>query len=150
MMLIQDLREFIELLNSESVRYLVIGGWAYNRYAPPRVTGDIDFFVSDSLENQNRLRNVLIKFGFERSLPPNDQPLFAKKVIMLGRAPNRIDLLSVIDGVSFEEAWPEKEGGMLDQIPVWFISLKYLIQNKESTGRDKDQLDVKNLTKTYK
>lgn len=141
------MREFIELLNSESVQYLVIGGWAYNRYATPRLTGDIDFFVSNSTENEQKLRRVLQKFGFEDSLPPSSSPLFNKKVIMLGRAPNRIDLLSAIDGVKFDDAWRNKEKGELDQLPVWFISLEDLILNKKSTSRDKDALDVKTLTR---
>jgi hypothetical protein len=67
----------------------VIGGWAFNRYAEPRVTGDIDFFVNDSIENERALRAVLEKFGFGSALPPRDHSLFVKKVLMLGRPPNR-------------------------------------------------------------
>lgn len=147
MKLIPDLRDFIELLNSESVQYLVIGGWAYNRYAEPRTTGDIDFFVSTSSDNQLRLREVLSKFGFEKSLPPKDKPLFQKKIIMLGRPPHRIDLISEIDGVSFAQAWDRRDKGLLDDIETYFISLEDLILNKKSTGRDKDYLDAKNLEK---
>lgn len=145
MKLIQDLREFIGLLNSESVRYLVIGGWAYNRYAEPRYTGDIDFFVSASAENQAALRRVLVQFGFGPVLPPADKPLFAQKVLMLGRPPNRIDLLLEIDGVAFDEAWAHREWGDLDGLRVAFISANDLIKNKAAAGRDKDLLDVKTL-----
>ena len=62
MKLIQDLREFIELLNAESVQYLVIGGWAYNRYAEPRFTGDFDIFVGTSSDSERRIRTVLERF----------------------------------------------------------------------------------------
>ena len=150
MKLIQDLREFIELLNSENVQYLVIGGWAYNRYAEPRTTGDIDFFVSTTSENQSNLRTVLSKFGFAASLPSIDRELFEKKIIMLGRPPHRIDLISEIDGVSYSQAWQNRDRGTLDGLDVHYISLDDLILNKSSTGRDKDALDVKNLRKYKK
>jgi hypothetical protein len=145
MRLIQDLREFIELLNSENVQYLVIGGWAYNRYAEPRVTGDIDFFRSAAPENQALLRRVLEKFGFGPALPPTNRPLFRKKILMLGRPPNRIDLAIAIDGLTFEEAWENRQRGDLDGMSAWFISLPDLIRNKQAANRDKDQLDVKML-----
>jgi len=147
MRLIQDLREFIELLNSEHVRYLVIGGWAYNRYAEPRVTGDIDFFLADTPANETALRTVLERFGFAEALPPKERSLFGKKVLMLGRPPNRIDLIVEINGVKFEDAWKNREPGELDGLPVWFISLSDLIRNKQAAGRDKDFLDLKTLTR---
>lgn len=145
MKLIPDLRKFIELLNSENVRYLLIGGWACNRYAEPHFTGGIDFFVEVSVENQTKLRKVLTEFGFGASLPPESSPLFQKKIIILGRPPNRIDLLSEIDGVAFTEAWSDREMDQLDGITVAFISKKWLRKNKLSTGRQKDALDAENL-----
>ncbi len=145
MKLLPDLREFIELLNSENVRYLVIGGWAFNRYAEPRFTGDIDFFVGNDSDSEARVRRVLVAFGFGNVLPSEDQPLFSKQVIMLGRPPNRIDLITEIDGVEFEEAWNDRERGELDGLPVQFISFEHLVQNKRAAGRDKDLADVKSL-----
>ena len=145
MKLIQDLREFIELLNSEGVPFLVIGGWAYNRYAEPRFTGDIDLFLSADEDTEARLRRVLRAFGFADVLPPVDRPLFDKKVIMLGRPPHRIDLITEIDGVGFAEAWRDRQPGALDGLPVQFISRAHLLQNKRAAARDKDLLDVKLL-----
>ena len=150
MKLIQDLREFIELLNSENVQYLVIGGWAFNRYAEPRMTGDFDFFVSKSAQNEEALRSVLAKFGFKKQLPPVKRSLFSKKVLMLGVPPNRIDIISEIDGVSFAEAWPARESGLLDGLPVSFISCRHLMQNKRAAGRDKDLVDLKVLKSMVK
>ena len=147
MKLIQDLREFIELLNSENVPYLVIGGWAYNRYAEPRMTGDIDFFVEKNPDTERRLRVVLAKFGFGPAIPPESRPLFERKMLMLGRPPNRIDLITEIDGITFQEAWSNRESGPLDGIPVSFISREDLIRNKQSTGREKDTLDAAVLRK---
>ena len=144
MKLIQDLREFIELLNSESVRYLVIGGWAYNRYAEPRFTGDIDFFLPRDSDTEARLRRVLVTFGFGDVLPARGS-LFENDVIMLGRPPHRIDLITSIDGVEFEEAWDDKQEGNLDGISVRFISQRLLVQNKKAAARDKDLADVSML-----
>lgn len=125
----------------------MIGGWAHNRYAAPRFTGDFDFFVSDCKENQEKLRTVLVKFGYESVLPPRNNNLFRKKIIMLGEPPNRIDLITEIDGISFKEAWKNREKDLLDEIPVFFISLNDLITNKKATNRDKDKVDVKQLEK---
>lgn len=146
MPLIPDLKEFIELLNSHNVRYVIVGGWAFNFYCNPRSTGDFDFFVSNDLENQQRLREVLIAFGFGDALPPLEEELLpGKRVLMLGRQPNRIDLLAHIDGVLFEEAWGEKERGMLDDVSVYYLSKRLLIKNKKAAKRAKDAADVEAL-----
>jgi len=101
MLLNQDLREFLELLNLEKIRCLIVGGWAYNFYAIPRATGDIDLFLEVSEENEKKLRTVLKNFGFGSTIPGLRKKLLAPhKVIMLGEQPNRIDLLTNIDGVS--------------------------------------------------
>ncbi|RLB44992.1 MAG: hypothetical protein DRJ42_30935 [Deltaproteobacteria bacterium] len=147
MKLIQDSREFIELLNSESVPFLVIGGWAFNRYAEPRFTGDIDFFLRPDADTERRLRRVLEAFGFGPALPPPERSLFTKPVIMLGRPPHRIDLITAIDGVTFDEAWEDRESSELDGIPVHFISRQHLLTNKRAAGRDKDLADVRVLEK---
>lgn len=150
MMLIPDLREFLELLNSENVQYLLIGGWAYNRYAEPRMTGDIDIFVSASDESELKLRKVLIKFGYMDSLPDPKTKLFRKKILMLGVPPNRIDLISYIDGVTFEEAFKNREEDILDGIKTYFISLEDLIKNKRSSARAKDLADLETLLEITK
>ncbi|HMO18369.1 MAG TPA: hypothetical protein PKA63_08690 [Oligoflexia bacterium] len=145
MKLTQDLKEFVELLISENVQYLVIGGWAYNRFSEPRFTGDVDFFISTNNLNQIALRRALVRFGLEQYLPPENNPLFEKKILMFGRPPHRIDLISEIDGVTFDEAWNEKEEDFIDGLKIFFISKRLLIKNKKAAKRDKDLLDVKNL-----
>ena len=143
MSLPKDFREFIELAISMNLKFVIVGGWAFNRYAEPRVTGDIDFFVDKSSENEQLARQVLTEFGFGSVLPTG--ALFDKDVIMLGRAPHRIDLLTMIDGVTFAEAWESREYETLDGLQVPFISRSLLLKNKQSTGRPKDQLDVQAL-----
>ena len=82
----------------------MIGGYAYNLYRNPRATGDIDFLVLNSEDNEARLRDVFEKFGFGSTLPPVGELLLVpKKVLMLGRIPMRIDVLTEIDGVTFEQ-----------------------------------------------
>jgi len=146
MSLPEDFREFIELAISMNLKFVIVGGWAFNRYAEPRMTGDIDFFVDNSSETEQLVRQLLRNFGFGSVLP--EGALFAKDVIMLGRAPHRIDLLTKIDGVTFAEAWKSREYELMDGLRVPFISKTLLLKNKQSTGRGKDQLDVQALTQT--
>lgn len=146
MKLIPDLREFLELLNAANVRYVIVGAWAFNFHAHPRATGDIDLFVASDLDNQKRIRSVLERFGFGSALPPPNHSLFeSKKILMLGRQPNRVDLITEIDGVTFDEAWSTKISSKLDGIPVYFISKEMLVKNKRSTKRLKDKADVEAL-----
>jgi len=151
MKLPEDFKEFIELLNTHEVQYVMVGGWVYNLYAPPRATGDIDFFVDRSPANEKKLRTVLTAFGFGSALPESTQTwLTVEKVIMLGREPFRIDLLCHIDGISFDEAFSNRmEIDYLGlKIPV--LSIASLIQNKEATGREKDKADVAMLKRVLK
>lgn len=123
----------------------MIGGFAYNLYRNPRATGDIDFFLAVSPENETSMRNVLIEFGFGETLSDSDI-LVPGKVIMLGRSPFRIDLLTEITGVTFAEVEASaKPLGIDDDLLVPVISPELLLKNKEATGRAKDQLDANEL-----
>lgn len=142
MKLQSDLREFIGLLNSRKVDYLVVGGHAVAFHGYPRFTGDVDFFINATPENAGRVLQVLDDFGFG-SLGLDVQSLTqAGKVIQLGRPPNRIDLLTSISGVAFEEAWEQRIAAELDGIPVHFVSKEALIKNKRAAARSKDLADV--------
>jgi|688.fasta_scaffold435867_1 hypothetical protein len=141
----KDFREFIELAISMNLKFVIVGGWAFNRYVEPRVTGDIDFFVESSPASERLVRQLLEDFGFGSVLPSG--PILNKDVIMLGRAPQRIDLLTKIDGVTFEEAWKSREYEVMDGLRVPYISRDLLLRNKQSTGRAKDQLDAIALMK---
>ena len=129
----------------------MIGGWVYNLYAPPRMTGDIDFLVSTSADNELKLRHVLTDFGFGSSLPDPKLPWLAPhKVIMLGREPCRLDILCRIDGVTFEEAFQDRRIIIFDGVSVPVLSIETLMRNKEAAGRDKDLLDLKTLREIVK
>lgn len=145
MKLQKDLREFIELLNSHGVEYLIVGGHAVAYHGHPRYTGDIDFFVRPSQENAARVVAAVAAFGFAEAGFDVETFTEAEKVIQLGRPPNRIDILTSISGVSFEDAWPGRVEAHLDGVRVWFIGRTALIANKRAAGRQKDLADIEEL-----
>ncbi|HTP97654.1 MAG TPA: nucleotidyltransferase [Burkholderiales bacterium] len=141
----RDLREFVGLLNSHKVDYLVVGGHAVAFHGHPRFTGDIDLLVRMSPEQAGRILAVLTEFGFADLGLTESDLLRIGTVVQLGRAPNRIDLLTSISGVDFERAWTGSVAGELDGIPVRFIGFDDLLTNKRTAGRDQDKADVKKL-----
>ena len=148
MKLTRDLREFIELLNAHRVEHLVVGGWAFGYHATPRYTGDLDFFVRCNQENCERLKQVLLAFGFTELAGFEESFLQAGRIIQFGLPPSRIDILTEISGVTFDEAWEFRETGDLDGLRVPFINREHLIRNKTAAGRAKDRADVEALERT--
>jgi hypothetical protein len=141
----QDFKEFIQLLNSNNVEYLVVGGYAVTAYGHPRYTDDIDFWIRSEKENAKRIIKTLIEFGFG-SLDINEDDLLKKDfIIQLGFPPHRIDILTGVSGLTFEECWKEKKEFIFEGEKINFISLHHLRINKKESGRDKDNLDLKNL-----
>jgi predicted membrane-bound mannosyltransferase len=140
MKLSKDLREFVELLNSRKIKYLLVGGYAVAYHGLPRYTEDIDFLIEISSENAVLVAAAVNDFGFAKFKPKDFQK--SEVVVQLGRAPNRIDLLTSVTAVSFEEAWKTKIKTKLDGLPVWVISLELLVRNKLATGRPQDLADV--------
>ncbi len=143
-----DLREFIHLLNTKSVKYVVVGAWALAFHGRPRYTGDIDIFVAREPDNADRLMEVIEAFGFGQSGIERDDFLKIDHVIQLGREPNRVDILTGISGVAFDEAWESREQGTISDVAVFVISRDLLIKNKRVANRNKDQGDIKLLEKT--
>lgn len=143
-----DLREFIHLLNTKSVKYVIVGAWALAFHGRPRYTGDLDIFIAREQDNADRLMEVIEAFGFGQSGIKRDDFLRVDHVIQLGRAPNRIDILTGISGVAFDEAWESREQGSISDVAVFVISRELLIKNKRAANRDKDQADIKLLEKT--
>ena len=142
-----DFKEFIELLNEHKVRYLIVGGFAYSYYAEPRFTKDIDFFIEVSPDNANKMLKVLEKFGFKDVGLTKKDFLQPDQIIQLGNAPLRIDIVTSIDGVSFNEAWNTRTTGKYGNCDANFISKPDLIKNKMATGRTQDIADVEKLNK---
>jgi hypothetical protein len=141
----KDLREFIESLNSQSVDYLIVGAFALAFHGVPRYTGDIDILVRTSAENAARVEAVMRAFSFASLGLSAADFMHPDHVIQLGHPPNRIDLLTSITGVTFEEAWNTRVDGNLHGIPVRFIGREALIRNKRATGRARDKADLEAL-----
>jgi hypothetical protein len=141
----KDLREFIESLNSHHVEYLIVGAFALAFHGVPRSTGDIDILVRRSAENAARVEAVLVDFSFASLGLTAADFIDADQVIQLGHPPNRVDLLTSITGVEFEEAWAERVAANLHGVSVHFISRQCLIRNKQATGRTQDLADLEAL-----
>jgi predicted nucleotidyltransferase len=141
----KDLREFLELLNSHKVDFVVVGAHAVAFHGYPRYTGDIDFLVRSTLDNAQRVVSVLTTFGFEDAAALTESLMQPEKVIQLGRPPNRIDLLTSISGVDFDEVWSTSVAGDIDGVPVRFIGREALLKNKRASGRLKDLADVEEM-----
>ena len=151
MELYSDFEEFIKLLNKHNVKYLVVGGYVVSYYSHPRNTGDIDVFVESSNDNAKNILSVLDEFGFGYLNISLDDLMKSNQVIQLGNSPVRIDIMTSIDGVKFNEAYKNKElakFGKIGNVPI--ISLNDLLKNKKLSGREKDIQDVKSLEKDGK
>jgi hypothetical protein len=141
--------EFIDLLNKHDVKYVLVGGWAVIFEGYSRVTGDMDILVEMSEENADKIIKVLSVFwgnsiGFEKEdfLKPNN-------VVMMGRPPHRIDILTSIDGLSFDEVYKTSKI-YEDEIQIRCIHINELITNKKASGRLKDLADAEMLEKILK
>ena len=143
----QDFLEFIGLLERERVEYLIVGGYAVGVHGFPRYTGDIDFFVAVHPANAARLVQVFKRFGFgELGLKEADF-LEEDFVIEIGREPRKIQVLTGIDGVSFDECFRNRLTVSHQGLLLPFIGKEELIRNKTASGRPKDRIDLGELQK---
>jgi hypothetical protein len=141
----RDFREFLRLLNTHRVEYLLIGGYAVGYHGYPRATADMDIWVAIHPQNAERIVTVLREFGFD--LPELSADLFLREnqIIRMGVPPIRIEIMTGISGVSFEECYAERVVDLLDGIEVNVIDLAHLRVNKQASGRYKDLDDLENL-----
>lgn len=145
MMLSKDFIEFIELLNAHNVRYLVVGGYAVALHGHPRYTKDLDVWIELSPENAENIINALEEFGFgSLGLKPEDF-LERDQIIQLGYPPNRIDILTTLKDIQFNDCYKEKVEIQIQGIKINFIDLENLKLNKRATGRPQDLADAENL-----
>jgi len=144
-MMSKDLREILQAFNAHGVKYLVVGGYAFGAYSEPRTTKDIDLWIRTDAENAKAVFAALAGFGAPIA-GMSSADFMDGKVFYFGQAPNRVDILQKIDGVSFDEAWRNRVEGKIDgEIPSQIISRDDLIRNKLASGREQDLLDVKVL-----
>ena len=144
-MLTSDFKEFAELLNSNGVEYLVVGGYALAAYGHPRYTGDLDFWIGADEANAERVLAALAQFGFGALAVTKEDLTAPAQVIQLGYPPGRIDLLTSIDGVEFAECYPRRLTVAVDGVALNFISLEDFKTNKKAVGRHRDLADLEAL-----
>ena len=144
-MLSRDFKEFVALPSSTTTEYLVVGGYAMALHGRPRHTGDLDIWIRRSPENAQRLMAALGEFGFgDVGLAQRDFEA-SENVVQLGYPPFRIDLLTDIDGVDFDAAWPNRETTIHDGLAIHFVGLTDLKANKRASGRPRDIDDLEQL-----
>ena len=141
----KDFKEFLRLLRAHGVEYLLIGGWAVGYHGYPRATEDLDIWIALAPENVVRVVDVLMEFGFE--VPSSTANLLHQEdqVVRMGVEPIRIELLTSISGVDFQECYRERLETLLDSEAVSLISLRHLKINKKASGRLKDLADLEYL-----
>jgi hypothetical protein len=144
-MLPDNLKDLLRAFNAQSVEYLVVGGYAFGAYSEPRTTKDLDLFIRSDKANSEAVFRALAEYGAPLDgLSPED--FMDGSAFQIGQAPERIDILQNIDGVTFDEAWKNRVEGSIDgDTPSHVISRDDLIRNKLASGREQDLLDVKVL-----
>jgi hypothetical protein len=143
--LARDFKEFLKLLNSNSVEYLLIGGYAAGIYGYVRATNDLDIWVNVNPENAGRVDRALREFGFAAAGVTPALFLAKNNIVRMGLPPIRIEILTSISGVEFESCYAEKAMVQIEEILVPVISLARLRENKAASGRAKDLADLENL-----
>jgi hypothetical protein len=140
-----DFKEFLQLLNSHQIEYLLIGGYAVGYHGYPRATADMDIWVSADPRNAARMTELLREFGFTAAEFSPQLFLEKDRIIRMGIPPFRIELLTGISGVDFDECYAARIVGDIDGVEVNIISLPHLKANKKASGRLKDLADVQHL-----
>ena len=141
----QDFKELLELLNAHKVEYLIVGAHVLAFYGAPRFTGDLDILIKPGRDNTQKVLDVLAEFGFGSLELTADDFSEPDKVIQLGYPPLRIDIMTTLTGVTWEQIEAGKVTGKIDVIPVSFLGKKEFIQNKRTLGRKKDLADIEAL-----
>jgi hypothetical protein len=144
--MMKDFEELFASLTRRSVKALVVGGYAVAFHGRPRFTMDIDIFVEPTPDNAERLIAALADVEFaDLGLTVADFTHSGRSV-QLGVPPNRVDLLTAIDGVTFEEAWRNRVAGHYGAAVVDYIGVAELIRNKQASARPQDILDIEGLS----
>ena len=146
MVLNQDFKEFLQSLNDNNVRYLVIGGYAMAFHGHPRYTKDLDIWIDLDQSNATKIVQALRDFGFSSlNLEPTDF-LEPDTTIQLGYPPLRIDLLMGLKGAAFDDCFPHRKVETVEGIKINIIDKLNLILLKREAGRPQDMADIENLS----
>ncbi len=138
-----DFRDFLNSLNKNNVKYLLLGGWAVGIYGAPRATADLDVFITIDNENLENLQKALYEFG----APTVPKKHFKEigRIFRMGRSPIRIEILNQASGIDFQSCYKNRKVISVDGVDISIISVKDLVTNKAASGREKDVADLKNI-----
>jgi len=140
-----DFKDLLRLLNEEKVNYLIAGGYAVIYHSQPRYTKDLDVWIKPSLENAKKLMRVFAKFGIPLMGLSEDDFAVKGTQLNLGAEPNQIDLLTVIPGLEFDEAWEHHVTTTEEGFPIYYLGKTSLIIAKQTAGRPQDLADLDEL-----
>jgi hypothetical protein len=140
--------DFVDLLRAftaHDVRFLIVGAYALAVHGRPRATGDLDVWVEATADNATRVMRALVEFGAPLSgVTPED---FSRPgvVFQMGLPPRRIDVLTELTGVTFDDAWPTRLHAAFGPLSVDYLGREAFIRNKRATGRTRDLADIEDL-----
>jgi predicted nucleotidyltransferase len=140
-----DFKEFLKLLKEYDVRYLLIGGYAVGYHGYARATGDMDIWIAIHPDNAHKMVAVLKTFGFDHTDLNAELFLRENKIIRMGVPPVRLEIITSISGVEFDECYQARVVDELDGVEVNLIDLENLKKNKKASGRSKDIADLEKL-----
>ena len=141
----RDQAEFLACLERHGVRALVIGAHALAFHAKPRYTKDLDILIEPTEENARRVIAAIDEFGFAALGLQVADLASPGNIIQLGHEPNRIDMITRISGITFDEAWESRIEASYAGQRVCFIGKVALLRNKEASGRTQDRADAELL-----
>jgi len=141
----QDFKEFLQLLDSKGVEYLIVGGYAVAFHGYPRATADLDVWVAVNPKNAAKIVEAVREFGFDVPDLSSDLFLEEDRVVRMGEPPVRIEILTNISGVEFSDCFESRQIADLEGLAVPFIGLKHLKANKAAAGRHQDLSDLEHL-----
>jgi len=142
-----DFKEFLKLLWENEIEYLLVGGYAVSFYGYPRPTGDLDIWISRDHTNAEKITSILIDFGFGTPYLKPDLFTLKKSIVRMGFAPFKLEIITHIDGVKFDDCYHNRTEAVIDGVSVNMIRLADLLKNKKASGRAKDLNDLENLPK---
>jgi hypothetical protein len=145
MVLNKDFREFIESLNANGVKYLIVGGYAVGFHGYPRYTKDLDIWLLVSEENAERILKSMDQFGMGNLGLTKAEFLDPDSIVQIGYPPSRIDLVMSCDGIEFESCYLTKIDHVSEGLVLHFLDLENLKKNKKASARPQDLADYDNL-----
>ena len=145
-MLSKDFKEFVTLLKKHDAEYMIVGGYAVGVHGYPRYTGDLDIWLNPTHANAERVLLAISDFGFASFGLTAQDLTKLENVIQFGQPPLRIDLLTSIDGVTFDRCYANRKEITFDGLSMNFIGYHDLVTNKKATGRHRDLDDLENMS----